>query len=409
MLNSIFLNYLFGLLINKNDGTKKKKYTLALAIVTNIIILGTFKYASFFVINMNRFGLSLPDPQLPLPIGISFFTFQAMSYVFDVYRGDAKYQKNILNLALYISFFPQLIAGPIVRYQTIENQITARQESLALFDQGVKRFIVGLFKKIVIANAMGDACEIILANDIHTLGFVDSWIGMIFFAFQIFFDFSAYSDMAIGLARMFGFKFLENFNYPYIAKSITDFWRRWHISLSTWFRDYVYIPLGGNRVSTIKNIRNITIVWMLTGLWHGASWNFVLWGTYYGLLLLIEKYILSKVLDKAPAFLRHAYTMIIVLVGWTIFKLEDMSTLGLYLKKMFLIDYQVFASQGIWPILKNNMVIMVLAILLSTPIVAKVKTKVNPNIMSVVYILMLLVSVAVLSNASYNPFLYFRF
>ena len=300
------MNWLFGLGIHKyDDNEKKKKLILVLSIICNLSLLGFFKYANFAIDNINAiFNANINAINISLPIGISFFTFQAMSYVIDVYRKNADVQPNILNFGLYISLFPQLIAGPIVRYSTVAQELNERKVSFELASTGIKRFVIGLAKKVLIANSVGAVWDSI-QNDTSNISVSLAWFGAICYMFQIYFDFSGYSDMAIGLGKIFGFNFLENFTHPYAAKSITDFWNRWHISLSTWFKEYVYIPLGGNRKGKAKQIRNILIVWLLTGLWHGASWNFVLWGLYYGVLLILEKFVLDKVLKKLPAFFQH--------------------------------------------------------------------------------------------------------
>lgn len=326
MILSILATYIFGILIDKYKKTKYSKIFLILSIFINIGLLIYFKYADFIIKNVNLWLSNKIDLiHVILPIGISFYTFQLISYIVDVYRGEAKVQKNIIKLATYISLFPQLIAGPIVRYTTIENQLENREYNMKNFSIGVRRFIIGLGKKVMIANVMGNLINIFLVSDEKSVLFY--WLYAIDLMIQIYFDFSGYSDMAIGLGKMLGFDFPENFNYPYIATSITDFWRRWHISLSSWFRDYIYIPLGGNRVSKLKWIRNIIIVWMLTGLWHGAEWNFVIWGLYFGVLLIIEKLFLLKWLQKIPKVISRIYTLFIVMISFIIFNGEGISTI----------------------------------------------------------------------------------
>ena len=302
MLFSICMDYLLGLWMERvKQAPGRAKKVLALAVVLNVALLGFFKYADFFVENLNALtGLAIPALQIPLPIGISFYTFQAMSYLIDLYRGDVPVQRNIISFGTYVSLFPQLIAGPIVRMRTVVGELADRRENFDDFSSGVKRFVTGLGKKVLIANTVGAVWSQISAMEIRELPVLTAWIGLFAFTFQIYFDFSGYSDMAIGLGRMFGFHFLENFDYPYISKSITEFWRRWHISLSSWFKEYVYIPLGGNRKGFPKQIRNILIVWLLTGFWHGASWNFVAWGLYFGVLLIAEKLFLLRFLEKLP-------------------------------------------------------------------------------------------------------------
>lgn len=322
--------------MQKYKGKTSAKWILASSVVLNLGILGFFKYTDFFIGNINAwFGTSIPLLNLTLPIGISFYTFQMMSYVIDVYRGDAAAQKNFVSFGAYVALFPQLVAGPIVRYTTIADQLDNRRESTDMFAYGIKRFVTGLAKKVLLANTIGQVWTQLSAMEVSSMSVVGTWVGALAFTFQIYFDFSAYSDMAIGLGQMLGFKFLENFDYPYISKSITEFWRRWHISLGTWFREYVYIPLGGNRKGLIRQIFNLLIVWFCTGFWHGASWNFLIWGGYYGVLLIIEKLFLLKVLKKIPAFFSHVYTLFFVVIGWVIFGFDDMTKGWEYLKGMF--------------------------------------------------------------------------
>lgn len=295
MILSIIVNYICGLLVEENKKTIIKKFGLILAIVFNILMLGVFKYSGFLVSNINNIlNINLPLPKIALPLGISFFTFQAMSYVIDVYKKDAKVQRSILNLSLYISLFPQLVAGPIVRYQTIADQIDYREHNISKFGEGVNRFIIGLSKKVILSNSLGMLADAVFNTSVEDLTIISSWLGIIAYSLQIFFDFSGYSDMAIGLGKMFGFEFLENFNYPYISQSASEFWRRWHISLGSWFRDYVYFPLGGSRKGTLRTYINLFIVWFLTGFWHGASWTFIAWGLYFGVLIGMEKAFLEK-------------------------------------------------------------------------------------------------------------------
>ena len=320
LLASIMINYFSGLLASEDQDPQVRRMGVTLACVLGLALLGWFKYAGFFAEIINSAGGKIPVPQITLPIGISFFTFQGLSYVIDVYRGEAECQRNPLNLALYIALFPQLVAGPIVRYTTIEQEILERRETIRDFSDGTVRFLCGLGKKMILANPMGEIADTIFAQNTSNFTAGAAWIAALAYTFQIYFDFSAYSDMAIGLGRMFGFHFLENFNYPYISASITEFWRRWHISLSSWFRDYVYIPLGGSYCSVVKNIRNLAVVWILTGLWHGAAWNYVFWGIWYLLFLLLEKFVFGKLLEKIPSFFRHVYTMLVVIAGWVFFR-----------------------------------------------------------------------------------------
>lgn len=423
MLLSIGINYSMGYLVDRYRGTQlKAKLIVFLAVALNLAILGYYKYIDFAIENFNRLlNISLPLMNVILPIGISFFTFQGLSYVIDVYRGIGKVQKNPLNVALYISLFPQLIAGPIVRYETVADQIDNRKETLEGFTYGIERFILGLSKKVLVANTVG-----LIADEIFKLQAADlstslAWIGIIAYTFQIYFDFSGYSDMAIGLGRMFGFKFLENFNYPYISKSITDFWRRWHISLSTWFRDYLYIPIGGNRVSQHRYIFNILLVWFLTGLWHGAAWNFILWGLYYGLILIMEKFFLGKIIEKLPRAFQHIYTMILVVFGWLLFRADSMAQIKLYLQAMFGLNEVAFInSQAIHYLIEYKYVFFI-AILTSMPIFPKLVKKLEGisrnwlrilmiNYVKVFFLMgLFLLSVMYLINSTFNPFIYFRF
>ena len=324
MIFSSIVDFINGKNIEKyKDDNKKKKIYLIISIIINISLLGFFKYADFFIKVINNIlNLDIPLLKLGLPIGISFFTFQTMSYSIDVYRGDVKAEKDFLTFMTYVCMFPQLIAGPIVRYETVSSELHKRDINFKKFADGFTRFLRGLFKKVLIANNIGLLFTLITSSEVNELSIMTEVLAIVSYAFQIYFDFSGYSDMAIGMGNMCGFTFLENFNYPYISKSITEFWRRWHISLSSWFKDYVYIPLGGSRVNILKNIRNILIVWILTGFWHGASWNFIFWGLYYGILLLLEKFVLKKYIDKLPDFVKHIYTIVLLFIGWMIFALD---------------------------------------------------------------------------------------
>ena len=327
MVFSILLNYVFGFLIhNARGGKSSAKLMLGLAVAFNLLLLGFFKYANFLIANLNVFfDIGIQAINLPLPIGTSFYIFQAMSYLIDLYRGEVKLQKNLINFGTYVSMFPQLIAGPIVKLRDVESFINplSRSHSREDFAYGVRRFIIGLGKKVILANGSGMIWTNISSGDFSGISVFTAWIGIIAFTFQIYFDFSGYSDMAIGLGRIFGFKFQENFNYPYVARSVTEFWRRWHISLSTWFREYVYIPLGGNRKGLRRQFFNIFLVWFLTGFWHGAAWNFMLWGLYFAVWLVLEKFFLKRLIEKMPSAIRHVYLMLIVIVSWGIFSLES--------------------------------------------------------------------------------------
>lgn len=410
MLAVILLNYGFGLWIwalrRKGKGAKA---VLAAGVAANLLLLGYFKYASFL---MSAISTVIPGlqrisvPQVELPIGISFYIFQSMSYIIDIYRDDAPVQKNPLTFGTYVALFPQLIAGPIVRYRDVAQQLSSRRENLNDFSSGVLLFIVGLSKKVLLANPMGEAwlqlqCE---------TGLAAAWIGLAAYTLQIYFDFSGYSDMARGLGRMFGFEFLENFRYPYISLSVTEFWRRWHISLSTWFREYVYIPLGGNRRGKGRQLLNLLIVWFLTGLWHGASWNFALWGLYYAVLLILEKLFLLRVLEKLPKPAKHLYTLLVVMIGWALFYFEDLGALGEFMGRLWI---PVPASSGSLPLIASFLPLMAVAAFAATPIPASLAVKRDTPALRFVKAAAaacaLLLCVGALASQSYNPFIYFRF
>ncbi len=417
MLFSTILDYTCGMVVDKYRGTKKATAGLMVSIFVNLGLLFFFKYTDFVISTINNvFGSNLALLNLPLPIGISFYTFQTMSYTIDVYRNDAKVQKNIISFGAYVALFPQLIAGPIVRYQTIADQIDERAHSFDKFGDGVKRFIVGLAKKVLLANNIGLLWNTISSAEISSLTTLSAWLGIIAYSFQIYFDFSGYSDMAIGLGKMFGFEFLENFDHPYTSKSVTEFWRRWHMSLGTWFRDYVYIPLGGNRKGLARQILNIAIVWLLTGFWHGASWNYVLWGVFYGVLLIIEKFFLLKFLKKAPAFVGHIYTLLAVVIGWVLFGFEDISKGIAFLGVLFGGGAGLLNNQSVYMLLSFLPLILVCAVA-STPLVknlyTKFTTKASEGVLGTTEIVTasvaMFLSIAYLISGSYNPFLYFRF
>lgn len=414
MVFNVFFNYIGGYLVDKfRNDAKKKKLFLILTCILDIGILAVFKYTNMITDTLNMLPfLDIPSLKISLPIGISFYTFQTMSYVIDVYRDDAPVSKNFINFGTYVALFPQLIAGPIVRYKDVAYQLEHRKESLEQFTNGVKLFMVGLGKKVLIANSMGNLNEAIFSTTDNN-GVLGTWIGLLAYTFQIYFDFSGYSDMACGLGNMLGFEFLKNFNYPYISKSITEFWRRWHISLSTWFKEYVYIPLGGNRRGVKRQIINLLIVWGLTGLWHGASWNFLLWGLYYGLLLILEKFVLKKFLDKLPSFLQHIYTMIIVIIGWGLFKFTTISELGSCFADMFNFANGICGAEA-YTLIISYLPIIIVAAIASTPLAAKLYSRFSNTryiwIAEVIFCLIILViSTASLVKQSYNPFLYFRF
>lgn len=422
MLVSIGANYLCGLLVDEKRADKVRVAGVVISVIFNICMLGVFKYSGFFVKNINVvFNTSLPVPEIALPLGISFFTFQAMSYVIDVYRKDAKVQKNIFDLSLYISLFPQLVAGPIVRYQTVADQIEEREHNIIKFGDGVRRFIIGLGKKVLLSNSLGMLADSVFGMQTYQLTIVSTWLGILAYSLQIFFDFSGYSDMAIGLGKMFGFEFLENFNYPYISQSASEFWRRWHISLGSWFRDYVYFPLGGSRRGNVRTYINLFIVWFLTGFWHGASWTFIAWGLYFGLLIGMEKSYLGKLLNKVPRFVRHIYLLLVVMIGWVFFRADSFSYSIEFIKNMFFMGTNVIFDGVAASYINDYWFVLVLSMIFCMPIVDWFRIKievVNDKILesnisyvlnSVVYTGILLIVIFKLVNSTYNPFLYFRF
>lgn len=409
MLASIAVNYAAAVLMERQNGQRRKRLVLVIAIVLNLAALGWFKYAGLAADTLRSLGLTfVPKITVALPIGISFYTFQAMSYVIDVYWGRCRATKNFVDFAAYISLFPQLIAGPIVRYRDVADQLTARRSSLPRFSWGVRMFVIGLAKKVLLANQLVLLWNTVAA-DPQAAGTLAAWCGMAAYTLHIYFDFSGYSDMARGLGAMLGFDFCINFDYPYCADSITDFWRRWHISLSSWFRDYVYIPLGGSRGSRAKTARNLMVVWMLTGLWHGAGWNFVFWGVYYGVLLLLEKFVLKSFIEKLPRPVRRVYTLVLVAVGWVFFASPDFSSAGRYLSVL------VSGTGGTSPMRLLSWLPMGLAaVLASTPIAAKRWNKRGDSagmaaLEALLCLAGLVLSTAALVSGSYNPFLYFRF
>lgn len=416
MIFSILVNYIFGRLMDKHRENKKRlKLMLVLSVVIDIGLLSVFKYTDFIITNVNAiFGANFDLLNIALPIGISFYTFQAMSYTIDVYRNDVRVQKNLIDFGMYITMFPQLIAGPIVRYADVQDQLADRSVTTADFSEGVMRFVVGLGKKVLLANQMGAVW-----SDIYALGgdvsALMAWTGAIAYTFQIYFDFSGYSDMAIGLGRMFGFKFPENFRYPYQSVSITDFWRRWHITLSTWFKEYLYIPLGGNRRGLARQALNLLIVWSLTGFWHGAGWNFVMWGLYYFVILFIEKLFLLKALNKLPKFFRHVYALVLIIIGWVIFASDDVSVLLPYLGSMFGANGAI-GGMDVYTLL-TKAVLLIICCIASTELPKKLflsaagamNEKAAFTLKSVLMIALLALSMILLIGDSYNPFLYFRF
>lgn len=414
MLFSIFINFLSGLLIDRNLHSPRS--CLGILIVTILIdigLLGYFKYTAFFINTINSlFNSSFSWKETILPLGISFYTFQAMSYPIDVYRKHACVQKNIILFASYISLFPQLIAGPIVRYKDIEAQLHKRTYSIEQFQYGIQRFIIGLSKKVLIANNVGQIWDYYSAQLVSSgISVVGSWIGIIAFTLQIYFDFSGYSDMAIGLGKMLGFTFPENFNFPYMSSNITEFWRRWHMTLGTWFRDYVYIPLGGNRKGILRQIINILIVWAITGLWHGASWNFVLWGLYYAFLLIIEKLFLLKWQKRIPSPVNHIYTILAFTFGWVLFQMTSTSDLLTYIKSMF--SNSVVINVNDYYMIRSYILVILCSVFFSTNwiymISNHIPSKVKPVLKNCFLIMIFILSTAFLVNDTYNPFLYFRF
>lgn len=423
MLFSTVFDYINGILIGNFKSKHVNRWATAVlinSIVINLGILCFFKYSNFFLDNVNRaFHTSVPLLDIALPIGISFYTFQTMSYTIDVYRGDAAVRKNIVSFGAYVTMFPQLVAGPIVQYKDIDRQLSCRTETAEGFSYGIRRFIEGLAKKALLANNIGRLWEQISSGNLAALSAGEAWIGAIAFSFQIYFDFSGYSDMAIGLGEMLGFRFRENFDHPYCAKSITEFWRRWHISLGTWFREYVYIPMGGNRCGLARQMINILTVWCLTGFWHGASWNFVLWGLYFGVLLIVEKQFLLKFLKKAPAWISHIYAVVLVIISWVIFAFEDVSKAGIYIKTMF-----GGGQAGLWNgnasyYLTANVLLIAACALFGMNLAGDGKRIIKGRIAfpeSAAEVLriaafagLFLISVCFLVGDSYNPFLYFRF
>ena len=418
MLLSILFNYFSGLDIARNLQDKRAaKRSLVFNLIINLAVLGFFKYEGFVLDTLNGIlPVHISYHALPLPIGISFYTFQILSYIIDVYRGNVKVQTNLPNFALYVTMFPQLIAGPIVQYADVDEQLASREISRTKFGEGSMYFIRGLAKKVLLANTSGMIFTEVSGLAKDNIAVMTAWLGAFAYMFQIYFDFSGYSDMAIGLGKMFGFEFNMNFNYPYVSKSITEFWRRWHISLSSWFRDYVYIPLGGNRVSKIKHIRNLLIVWFLTGLWHGAAWNFVAWGLYYGVILIIEKYLLSQVLDRLPDVVRHIYSIVLVVIGWVLFFSSSFGQAADYIRVMFGAGAHGFADRESMYLLTSNLILWLILIFGSTPLVhfryehmLRSKKWNTTIINSVVYAALFIVCIAYLVTETYNPFLYFRF
>lgn len=414
MIYSAFFNYFMALEIvkEKHRGGSGKK-SMLFTLVINLLILGFFKYFGFLMDTISSIlGIHLHYSALTLPIGISFYTFQALSYIFDVYRNRVKPQYSFLKFAVYLSLFPHILAGPIVKYRDIAEQLDNRTTSLEMFGKGATRFIYGLGKKVLLANNLAVLHTAILALSDNQVSIVTYWIGMIAYTLQIYFDFSGYSDMAIGLSCMFGFNVMENFNYPYISKTVTEFWRRWHISLSSWFREYLYFPLGGNKVTIPRHMFNLMIVWSLTGLWHGANWNFVMWGTYYGVLLIFEKYFFGKYINNAPEWAQHVYAMLIVMIGWVFFSSTNLTAAFHYIGVLFGGGSYAFANMTTLYFLRTNIILLVLSGVLSTPEPLKqfeFFTKKNSIASIIIMLTIFILSIAYLIYSSYSPFLYFRF
>ena len=412
MMGSIVAGWVFGLLIGKYRGTPKARLFLTLSLVTSLGLLGWFKYADFAVENLNALGLQLTLPGIALPIGISFYTFQILSYTIDVYRGSVESQKNIVDFGAYVSMFPQLIAGPIVRYSDVARQLKNRTHSVEKASLGVRRFVIGLAKKVLIANQLGQLVELYRSTTQPSVLFV--WMYAAAFALQIYFDFSGYSDMAIGLGHIFGFDLLENFNYPFISRSISEFWRRWHMSLGGWFRDYVYIPLGGNRVKPLRYVFNVLVVWALTGLWHGAAWNFVLWGLLFAVLLTVEKFLVGKAMAKMPGWLVRVPVLVILLMSFVLFNASSLSQALSDVGGMFGLGGLPLLTTASLYYLRSYCLLLTVAVVGATPLVSRVAKKLESHTVTavlepVVLCALLLAVTAFLVGGSFNPFLYFRF
>ena len=420
MIFTTVFSYVSAILINKYKSKKTSSLAIfILSVAVNLSVLCFFKYYGFFIDNINNlFSMNIKVKKLPLPVGISFYTFQTLSYIIDVYLKKVPVQKNIISFSTYVTMFPQLVAGPIVKYGDINKQLENRKESLDKFGDGVSYFIRGLSKKVLLANNIGLLWSNVKALSPDKISVFSAWLGILAFTFQIYFDFSGYSDMAIGLGKFFGFDLMENFNYPYISKSVTEFWRRWHISLGSWFREYVYIPLGGNKKGALKQYRNLFIVWFLTGFWHGANWNFIIWGLYFGVLITLEKIFVLKWLDKLPNFISHVYALIIIIVGWAIFEFENTSVLFSFIKTMFGMGSNTFIDNQSIYYLYTNLFLFILAIIFSTPLPKKLFKKLIYNvklkpyaklIVPTIYLILILLCTTYLVNETYNPFLYFKF
>ncbi len=418
MIFSTIFNYFSGILIDYyREKLINKRIILTISLFVNLGILGFFKYSHFIVENINiLFNSNMSLEKLSLPLGISFYTFQTLSYIIDIYRDKVPVQRDIISFGTYITMFPQLVAGPIVKYEDIYKDLEERNTDLKLFGEGVELFIIGLSKKVLLSNNIGILWDTIKSTSMDELSILSAWLGILAFTFQIYLDFSGYSNMARGLGKMFGFNLMENFDYPYISTSVTEFWRRWHISLGNWFREYVYIPLGGNRVSNLKNYRNLIIVWFLTGLWHGASWNFILWGLYYGFFIILEKRFLLKALEKINISFRRVYTFLIVVIGWVFFEFESLMEISEYIKSLFFLNgLKLTDGDGIY-YLYTNLILFIIIILVTTPIIENFfeiwKNKLGKwrsVILPMIYLILMILNTAYLVNETYNPFLYFRF
>lgn len=421
MLFSTISDYVHGLIIGKVRSKGAKKLFLISSILVNLGVLGFFKYADFLIGTINQLaGTQIPLLNLPLPIGISFYTFQTMSYSIDVYRGQVKVQKNLLDFAVFVTMFPQLIAGPIVKYADVEKELHQRKPDVLQIQYGIRRFIIGLSKKVLLANNLGLLWTEVSSRDLGSLTALSAWLGILAYTFQIYFDFSGYSDMAIGLGACFGFRFPENFNYPYISRSITEFWRRWHMTLSSWFREYVYIPLGGNRKGLERQLVNILIVWMLTGIWHGAGWNFLLWGLWFAFWLILEKLCLKKALDGLPGIFGHIYTLLLVVISWVFFAIEDGGGAIKYLFIMFGLGEAGWAQTASLFEGMEYLLLFVIAAIGSTPLLQRIGRRIERSVNGygiawyrildkLIPAVLLLASIAYIVDATYNPFLYFRF
>ena len=416
MLFTIVVDYFSGLAVARCKGQgndRGAKIAVAAALVLNLAILFFFKYWDLVATTLQHVGLNMPVLELALPIGISFYTFQTMTYPVDVYRGDAEAQRSLVNFGTFVTLFPQLIAGPIIKYKELADQMTCRTHSPEQFASGVQVFVVGLAKKVLLANNIGKLWDVYLALPTDQLTVAGAWLGVLAFSLQLYFDFSGYSDMAVGLGRMLGFEFPRNFNYPYISKSVTEFWRRWHISLGSWFREYLYIPMGGNRVQKPRLFFNLFVVWAATGIWHGASWNFLIWGLYFAVLIIAEKAFLGKVLEKLPAAVQHIYTLFLVLVSWAIFAVEDFAHMGSYLRAMFGMAPGGLTNDNAWYYFTSFLPMLIIAVAASTPLAAKLWKRLPVRAVKIVLPVLLLagliLSTAYLVDGTYNPFLYWNF